>query len=151
MIWNLLLTFSLCKMLYKAEALGADLERMYISGLSYWLSLTVFIHRFLYPTIHFSDRCLKPGNHSHTTIDGSACTREVNQFSVSGHIQQTGSVHLFLPEGTTDALLCLCRLLLSPPTSHTYMPVLSGPSPIPDYIWLVNVSGQLGSSGVLLL
>lgn len=48
-------------------------------------------------------------------IDGSACTGEMNQFSVSGHKQQTGSVHLVQPEGPTDDTLCLSRLLLSPP------------------------------------
>lgn len=54
-------------------------------------------------------------------IEGSACTGEMNQFSVSGHIQQTGSVHLFPPEGTTDAPLRLSGFLLSPqPHTHTH-------------------------------
>lgn len=48
-------------------------------------------------------------------IDGSACTGKMNQSSVSGHIQQTGSVHLVRPEGPTDATLYLSWLSLSPP------------------------------------
>lgn len=55
-------------MVYKAEALGANLERMYIW--SFILAVTVHsqvscMEVFLYLlTIHFSDRCLKPGNYS---------------------------------------------------------------------------------------